>query len=93
MTVDSSVVFPLLIALLGAWEASGLMWDVKSTITGTLHSSEDLIAFGAAYYSDVKSGLEWALPDFLTFAAAIIQILADVEMSSSGLAHTLVELL
>lgn len=93
MSMCVGVVGPFAFVLLGTWEAASLMWDVKSTVTGSLHCSEYLVAFGAAYNTDIQSGFEWTLPDLLSFVTSGLKILADVKVLSSGFSYTLVEFL
>jgi len=93
MSMCVGVVGPFAFVLLGTWEAASLMWDVKSTVTGSLHCSKYLVAFGAAYNTDIQSGFEWTLPDLLSFVTSGLKILADVKVLSSGFTYTLVEFL
>ena len=47
----------------GSWESSGVMRNVKSTVTGTLKSTEDSGTSGGSLETNIQEALEWA---FLT---------------------------
>lgn len=92
MSVNTSVIRPLLVVLAGAREAAGLVWDVKTAITGALHGGEDLVSIGATHNSDVESGFEWTSGELFTVVATFVTILLHIELGSGDLTDSLVEL-
>ena len=45
---------------LEAWESLLGVWDLKTTIGGTLHGTEDTVTGGGADETDIEVGLEWS---------------------------------
>lgn len=43
-----------------SWESLFVVWNVKTSITGTLESSEDSVTSGGAYKTNIEVGLEWS---------------------------------
>ena len=44
-----------------SWESSGRVRDVKTSVTGSLHGSEDTVSSGGTDETNIKEGLEWTL--------------------------------
>jgi len=57
------VIFPFLgfLVLLRSVELSGAVWNMDSTIAGTLECGEDSVSDRVADHTHIQNGLEWSL--------------------------------
>merc|ERR1712046_506110 len=92
-----SFLFDLLSSLIGldlslldteSWEYLLLVRDIKSSVTGSLHGTEDTVSSGGADETNIKVSLEWTLVTIRNFSnliVASIDLIVTLEHSVQSL--------